>query len=219
MEILVIIYQIEIVLLFLYSIFLGGIHKNAVQKYLFIYLLITNAIELLSLIGRSYLDLSTNGILYNCYSLFCLCFFYFFYAGSFAKKGKYFFLGFFCLALTCIAVFTNFLKFEYDYRIGIVLAMFYICSALIWMAYRIVNVDSRKITAHPKFWISVGLILWSSFFILRSIPMYLFEKIDEDFQRMLRSIFYIVNIVFYILVFVALLKSTNTPNENEKLTL
>ncbi|SHG92793.1 hypothetical protein SAMN05421866_1559 [Chryseobacterium oranimense] len=49
--------------------------------------------------------------------------------------------------------------------------------------------------------------------------MYLFEKIDEEFQKMLRSIFYIVNIVFYILVFVALLKSTNTPEENEKPTV
>ncbi len=49
--------------------------------------------------------------------------------------------------------------------------------------------------------------------------MYLFEKIDEEFQKMLRSIFYIVNIVFYILVFVALLKTEKTPVENEKPTL
>ncbi|WP_157859408.1 hypothetical protein [Chryseobacterium angstadtii] len=132
------------------------------------------------------------------------------------KKSRFIFLGLFCLALACTAIFTNFLKFEYDYRIGIVLALFYICSALFWMGYRIINVDNRKITAHPRFWISVGLILWSSFFILRSIPMYLFEKIDEEFQKMLRNVFYIVNIVFYILFFIALLKSKNTPDKNEK---
>ncbi|CEJ68450.1 hypothetical protein BN1195_00737 [Chryseobacterium oranimense G311] len=219
MEALAIIYQVEIILLFLYSIFLGGIHKNTIQKYLFAYLLITNVIELISFIGRSYLDLSTNGIIYNCYSLFCICFFYFFYIRSFTKKSSSIFFCLFCLALACVGIFTNFLKFEYDYRIGIILALFYICSALFWMAYRIVNVDNRKITAYPEFWISVGLILWSSFFILRSIPMYLFEKIDEEFQKMLRGIFYIVNIVFYILVFVALLKSKKTPEENEKPTL
>lgn len=216
MDALAVIYQIEITLLFLYSIFLGGFYKNVVQKSLFIYLFVTNAIEIISILGRSYLDLSTNGIIYNFYSLFCLCFFYFFYAESFAKKSKLFFSGFFCLALVFTAFLTNFLKFEYDYRIGIVLALFYICSALFWMGYRIVNVDNRKITMHPKFWISVGLILWSSFFILRSIPMYLFEKIDEEFQNMLRTIFYIVNILFYILFFVALLKSKKIHNENEK---
>lgn len=46
--------------------------------------------------------------------------------------------------------------------------------------------------------------------------MYLFEKIDEEFQKMLRNVFYIVNIVFYILFFIALLKSKNTPDKNEK---
>lgn len=219
MEALAIIYQIGIIVLLLYSLFLGGIHKNAIQKYFFVYLLITNAIELFSLIGRSYFDLSTNGTIYNCYSLFCLCFFYFFYSRSFVGKSKYYFLFLFGLALSYSLLFTNFLKFEYDYKIGIVLSLFYICTALFWMAYRIVNVDNRQITAHPKFWISVGLIMWSSFFILRSIPMYLFENIDEEFQKMLRSIFYIVNIVFYILFFTALLKSKKTPDENEKSAL
>ncbi|MDQ0784332.1 hypothetical protein QF044_004186 [Chryseobacterium sp. W4I1] len=219
METLSIIYQIEIVLLFLYSIFLGGIRKNAVQKYLFIYLLITNVTELLSLLGKSYFNLSTNGIIYNFYSLFCLCFFYSFYAGSFIGKSKYIFLGLFCLALSYTLLFTNFFKFEYDYKIGIVLSLFYICAPLFWMAYRIINVDRRRITDHPKFWISVGLIFWSSFFIFRSIPMYLFEKVDEEFQRMLRGIFYIVNIIFYILVFISLLKSIKKPDEYEKSTL
>ncbi|MFY1048483.1 hypothetical protein [Chryseobacterium sp. GP-SGM7] len=213
MEILAIIYQIEITLLFLYSIFLGGKNKNAIQKYLFIYLFVTNAIEILSLIGKSYLNLPTNGIIYNFYSLFCLSFFYFFYAGSFVKKSKLIFLGLYCLAIACTVFFIDFLKFEYDYKIGIILAMFYMCSALFWMGYRIVNVDNRKITSHPKFWVSVGLILWSSFFILRSIPMYLFEKIDEEFQNMLRTIFYIINIAFYILFFIALLKSKKILDE------
>ncbi|WP_141395620.1 hypothetical protein [Chryseobacterium timonianum] len=111
------------------------------------------------------------------------------------------------------------MELKYDYKIGIVLSLFYICTALFWMGNRIVNVDNRKITEHPKFWISVGLIVWSSFFILRSIPMYLFETIDEEFQKMLRALFYIVNIVFYILFFVALLKSKKTFDENEKSTL
>ncbi len=219
METLAIIYQIEIIVLFLYSLFLGGISKNAIQKSIFIYLLVTNTIELVSLMGSSYLDLSTNGVIYNCYSLFCLCFFYFFYRGSFVQKSKYIFLGAFCLALGYIIIFTNLLELKYDYKIGIVLSLFYICTALFWMGNRIVNVDNRKITEHPKFWISVGLIVWSSFFILRSIPMYLFETIDEEFQKMLRALFYIVNIVFYILFFVALLKSKKTFDENEKSTL
>lgn len=220
MGIFAIIYQIVIILVFLYSIFLGGTDKNTVRKYLFIYLLVTNGIEAVSLLGSSYLDMSTNGIIYNFYSLFCLCFFYLFYNESFGdKKSKSVFFALFCLALICTIFFTNFLKFEYDYKIGIILSLFYVCTALFWMAYRITNVDNRNITTHPKFWISIGLIFWSSFFIFRSIPMYLFEKIDEEFQRTLRSMFYLVNIVFYILVFIAIKKSKKSSDEYEESAL
>lgn len=214
-----IVYQIEVVLVFLFSLFLDGMDKNTVQKYIFIYLLVTNITELLSIIGRSYLDISTNGIIYNFYSVFCISFFYLFYVESFVKQSKYMYICLFCISISYLLFFTSFFKFEYDYKIGIVLSLFYIFSALYWLGYKIINIDNRKITTNPKFWISVGLILWSSFFILRSIPMYLFEKMDEEFQQTLRNIFYLVNIVFYILVFIALLKSKKTIDENEKLTL
>lgn len=220
MGIFAIIYQVVIILVFVYSIFLGGTHKNTVQKYIFIYLLVTNGIEVISLLGRSYLDMLTNGIIYNFYSLFCLSFFYLFYNESFDdKKSKSVFFVLLCSALLCTIVFTNFLKFEYDYKIGIILSLFYVCAALFWMAHRITNIDNRKITAHPRFWISIGLIFWSSFFIFRSIPMYLFEKIDEEFQRTLRSMFYLVNIVFYILVFIAMVKSKKISDEYEESAL
>ncbi len=215
MEILGIIYQIEIICLLIYSVLLNVTNKNIFQKYILIYMIITNAAELISLLGNSYLDLSTNGIIYNVYSLISLVFFYFFYITSYINKSRIVFSGFSLLAFIYAFFFTSFLKFEYDYKIGIVLSLFYICTALFWLAYKIMNVDSMKITDHPKFYISVGLILWSSFFILRAIPMYAIEKVDNNFQSQLRSIFYLINIIFYFLFLISLIKSKKASFKNE----
>ncbi|WP_155845042.1 hypothetical protein [Chryseobacterium daeguense] len=90
--------------------------------------------------------------------------------------------------------------------IGISFALIYILYSLIWFYGKIKNPSLEKITNDPKFWIASGLLFWGVFFILRIIPRYFFNKVDGEVLIVSQSFFFIINIFFYLLFLISLIK-------------
>jgi hypothetical protein len=84
--------------------------------------------------------------------------------------------------------------------------LFYIFNAILWFYQKLKLPVEGKITNDPNFWIATALLFWSTYIIFRFTPMYLFEKEDLFFLGILRKISSVVNLVMYLLFYVALVK-------------
>lgn len=95
------------------------------------------------------------------------------------------------------------------------MAMSYITLSFLWFFQKINNVDTKNIIDDPNFWISSGLLLWSTFFIFRVVPMYLFDKLDKDFLNSVITIFNFINCVMYFMFYISLVKFERQASINE----
>ncbi len=198
------VYQIILLLTLLKSIVLVRKFSLSSQNYLFVYLLITFLIELSSwiiiLIKKDW------SFQYTAYCVFCIVFFWFYYARSFQKKLR----KKVHLASVFITVGFLFLSFFSKEDLGsitiIALPIFYIMFSLFWFYQKVALPSKFKITNDPNFWISTGLLLWSCFFIFRVIPRDFFNIEDKPFLELLREFLYAINCIMYLLFFKALIE-------------
>lgn len=187
------------------SLILGIRKKFYVQNYFFIYLGITLFIEIYGLY-KTYLEEFNYAYIFNFYFIFSIIFFWFYYSKVLTKTTKIIshiaFLG----AIVYTLFFTKFLGEDFDSKLGILGALFFIINSLLWLYQKLNSYDDEKITEDPHFWVSSGLLLWSVFFIFRVAPMYLFNDIDKEFLQVLKIVLNIINIVMYSMFYVALTK-------------
>ena len=190
---------------FIKSIILGIKNNFTAQNYFFIYLGITLFIEIYGLY-KTYLEEFNYAYIFNFYSIFVIIFFWYYYSRVLTKATKIIshiaFLG----AIVYTVFFTKFLGDDFDSKLGIVSALFFIINTLLWFYQKLNSYDDEKITEDPHFWVSSGLLLWSVFFIFRVAPMYLFNDIDKEFLLVLKIVLNIINIVMYSMFYVALTK-------------
>lgn len=177
------------------------------QDFLCLYLCISFSLEcLMFLIQRFFNDNSTFGFLYNIYILFCSFFFLKYFnreqKREFTLFSNIIFLSFFILY---IIFFYKSYK-EVNQAIGISFALVYIIYSLLYFYGKIKYPDSKSITSDPKFWVSCALLFWGVFFLLRIIPRYLFDKMDEQVLIISQSFFLVINILFYSFFFISLIK-------------
>lgn len=177
------------------------------QDFLYIYLGVSFSIEFLMYMIQIYLTDNANfGFLYNIYILFCTFFFLSFFNENQKKEftvlNKAAFLLF--LLIYIVFIFKNYR--EVNQVIGISFSLLYILYSLIWLYGKIKYPNLKSILDDPKFWVSCALLFWGVFFILRIIPRYLFDKLDEQTLIISQSFFFIINIIFYLLFFLALIK-------------
>lgn len=92
-------------------------------------------------------------------------------------------------------------------EIFIVYIFYNILVGLIWFLYIINNIDDISITSKQSFWISIALIFWSVFGMLRYIPIYSLFKVDEEFLNTTNTVFGFVNVATYI-IYIKALKCT-----------
>jgi hypothetical protein len=95
---------------------------------------------------------------------------------------------------------------EVNQVIAISFALIYILYSLIWFYGKIKNPNLNSITNDPKFWVSCGLLFWGVFFILRIIPRYFFDEVDDEVLITSQSFFFVINIILYSLFFASLRK-------------
>lgn len=201
-----ILYKIILILVTIKAYILGRKQGFAAQNFIFLYLIISTVNDLSSFV-RDLINSNVNvGLQYNFYFIFMIIFFRFYYSNIFIKKIKKNSLAVFIIVLIYISCFTKFLGEDFDSKLGIVGALFFIINTLLWFYQKLNSYDDEKITEDPHFWISSGLLLWSVFFIFRVAPMYLFNDIDKGFLQVLKIVLNIINIIMYSLFYVALTK-------------
>lgn len=183
-------------------------------KFLNVYIIVTACLEIYSYVLLN-IDVSiSTGILYNFYCLFSIGFFYFFYRKIFEKLRKRSLDIIFTASLLVYFGFTKFYKTDFDITIGVLISLFYIIVSLLWFYQKIMLFDENKITSDPVFWISTAILMWSCFFVFRSVPMFLFNKIDPEFLKLIRVNQNIINIIMYALLYVGMKKYENKIHLN-----
>lgn len=86
---------------------------------------------------------------------------------------------------------------DYPIAVGILMSSIYIILSLIWFANQLLNTDSIRITNKQTFWISFSLLIWSTFFLFRLIPMYWLNVNDNDFLKDINLGYQIITILSY----------------------
>ena len=201
-----IIYELILFFTLLKAIVLVRKFKLSNQNYLLVYLIGTFLVELFSRgIILIYKD-SNWSMQYNLYALFCILFFWFYFSRLFSPILKKITAFVVVIVLVFIVCHTKILGQDFDQRLGIVLSLFYILCSMLWFYQKISLPANDKITNDPNFWISTALLLWSCFFIFRVIPMYLFNDIDKEFSALLRSLNYVIDVIMYMMFYIALVK-------------
>lgn len=205
MEILLLLYISCLIITTTKAVVLGSKYSLGTQNYLAFYLIITLCLEIFGII-KTHLKQFDFAVYFNVYAILCILFFgiYFsrIYVGIFKRIGI--FVNLFLLLY--ILFFIDFLSQQFLPQLGILVALFYIFSAILWFFQKLKLPVQGKITNDPNFWISTALLFWSTYIIFRFTPMYLFEKEDQFFLSILRKIGSVVNLIMYALFYYALMK-------------
>lgn len=205
MEILLLLYISCLIITTTKAIVLGSKYSLRAQNYLAFYLISTLCLEIFGII-KTNLKQFDFAVYFNVYAIFCIFFFgiYFsrIYVGIFKRIGIFVSLT----LLLYLLFFVDFLSRKFLPQLGILVALFYIFSSILWFFLKLKLPVQGKITSDPNFWISTALLFWSTYIIFRFTPMYLFEKEDQFFLSILRKIGSVVNLIMYALFYYALLK-------------
>lgn len=166
------------------------------QNFLWLYLIITFSLEFYGaykMVIKEY----DFAYLFNYYCIFLIIFFYIYYFKLLSKNLKKISSFIFLIVLILVLFFTKYYGSNFDIKLGLLVSFYFIINALIWFYYRLNNLDNNKITDNPNFWISSGLLLWSIFFIFRSLPMFFLKENDPAFLQLLKTIQHGINIIMY----------------------
>lgn len=187
------------------AIVLGFKYSLKAQNFLVLYLVITLGLEIFGII-KTHLKQFDFAVYFNSYAIFCILFFgmYFsrIYVGVYRSIGVVVSI----FLLLYIFLFVDFNSQQFLPQLGILVALFYIFSAILWFLQKLKLPVQGKITSDPNFWMATALLFWSTYIIFRFTPMYLFEKEDQGFLTILRSISSVVNLVMYALFYYALVQ-------------
>ncbi|MBF02971.1 MAG: hypothetical protein CMP76_06710 [Flavobacterium sp.] len=88
---------------------------------------------------------------------------------------------------------------KYSVLAGTSMSIAYIVYCLLWFLSQVINPDQYSLLKKQTFWISCSLIIWSVFFIFRSIPMYWLNIHDYAFLIQINIGFQIITIFSYLL--------------------
>ncbi len=205
MDILLLLYLSCLVITTTKAIVLGAKYSLSAQNYLVFYLIVTLSLEIFGII-KTYLKQFDFAVYFNLYAVFCVLFFGIYFSRIFIEMFKKIGISVSLLLLIYILFFVDFLSKKFLPQLGILVALFYIFSSILWFYQKLQLPVQGKITNDPNFWISTALLFWSTYIIFRFTPMYLFEKEDQFFLNFLRKIGYIVNLIMYALFYSAFLK-------------
>ncbi len=96
----------------------------------------------------------------------------------------------------------NFYSFEhifeqFNHQAFMMLSIGLIFCALLVFIDMLLYPTTTSILKMYRFWLSVGIIIWSTFFILRIGEMFYFDKEAKEFLSRLKNVFMLINILTY----------------------
>ena len=204
------IYEVVVLICFMYSVYLWIYKRRSKQQfYFFLYLLITIGVDIIPVNLSSWIVFNRN-ILFLGYIVLSLLYFSVIYFRSI----HYQVFRIFIICFSSLLSILNFIEFQMDIKqlsfISIIsLPVLFIFLSISWFMYKLKNVDDKSITESFLFWISSGILIWSVFFIFRAIPMYFLQKNDSQLLSFLTMTFSIVNVMIYLLFLIGLIFTQN----------
>ncbi|MEZ5045741.1 MAG: hypothetical protein R2831_01990 [Chitinophagaceae bacterium] len=214
LNILSIIYKLVLILSFLIAFLYGIKYRFYTQRYFMFYMFAILCIEF-STISKPF----NKSLVYNFFPIISsFYFFYFFYQELQSKKGQAFHITIFIITLLSIIIFSISKGLEqFNISSAIAYSFLIILFALQWFFNQINKPNEYAIQHKQGFWVSFGLLLWSSFLFFRIIPMYYFNTKDVLFLEWLQYIYNTINILTYILFSLGIVWN-NYPSKSNTLT-
>lgn len=204
------IYEIVVLICFLYSVYLWIYKcKSKQQFYFFVYLLLIIGVDIIPVNLSSWIEFDRNNLFFG-YIILSLIYFSTIYFKSI--HDRVFRISIICFS--CLLIIFNLMEFQTDikqlsFTSIISLPLLFIFLSMTWFIYKLKNVDDKSITENFLFWISSGILIWSVFFIFRAIPMYFLQKNDSQLLSFLTMTFSIVNVMIYLLFLIGLIFTQN----------
>lgn len=196
------IYEILVLLMFLYSVYLGVKGEAKLKFYFYIYISTVLVVDIFFIKIRQKFLINSNYVFFV-FIIISYIYFYFFFLKHFRKnlyKTVWTIVFFIFLFLTLMFQIRN--NFSELSSITIVLLpLFYIFGSMGWFAYLLNENVVGQIFDKMAFWISSGLLIWGAFFIFRGLPMYYFNNTDPIFLNEISNVFTVINIITYSLFF------------------
>lgn len=202
-----IIYEIVVLVGFLYSLYLWIVKRKLKQQfYFFIYLLLVIGVDIIPVNFPSIIKFDRN-ILFVGYILLSILYF----AILYLKKVESVIFKILNIIIAIVLIFFNIYRIDnkemkqLDFVPIISLPVLFIFLSIFWYLYKLKKVDESRIIDDFLFWISSGLLIWSVFFIFRAIPMYFLQENDPILLNFVISAFSVVNIITYLLFLLGLI--------------
>ena len=120
-------------------------------------------------------------------------------------------------AAACVFIVNDWEEWKYSDYCSII-SCFYSIAVCLLGFYKILDTNfnsAKKIQNIPFFWYATAILLWSTAFLMRTIPRFYFQSVDDLFMEELRLFFAVINIITYLIFFMLLLRY----NKNGKTTL
>ncbi|MCS4302957.1 hypothetical protein DRF65_24945 [Chryseobacterium pennae] len=204
------IYEIVVLICFLYSVYLWIYKRKSKQQfYFFVYLLLIIGVDIIPVNLSSWIEFDRNNLFFG-YIILSLIYFSTIYFKSI--HDRVFRISIICFS--CLLIIFNLMEFQTDikqlsFTSIISLPLLFIFLSMTWFIYKLKNVDDKSIIENFLFWISSGILIWSVFFIFRAIPMYFLQKNDSQLLSFLTMTFSIVNVMIYLLFLIGLIFTQN----------
>ncbi|WP_394665585.1 hypothetical protein [uncultured Chryseobacterium sp.] len=198
---LLIFYHIVLIITTIRSIIILKKKKN--KNNLYIYLIVTFLVEVLAIVLQEVLNVENTDFIYKIYGIFHIIFFGYYYMKEFPLNMQIFTKIVMFLSLIIIFFFSKLFSNVLDDRMITVIGFFGVTLSFEWLFVKLNSPDEKKIYEDTYFWITTGLLFWSGFFILRQLPRFFFIEKDGGFSQIMRTFFYLVNIVTYSLYYIS----------------
>ena len=201
------IYEVVVLISFLYSIYLWIVKaKSKQQFYFYIYLLFVILVDIIP-VNFPYLIKFNRNILFVGYIFFSMAYFGIIYYKNIGNNS----FKILNIIILVSLIFLNICQSQKQdvETLGFIpvisLPVLFIFFSMSWYLFKLQNVNEKRITHSFLFWISSGLLIWSVFFIFRAIPMYFLQENDPRLLSFLITTFSVVNIITYLLFFIGLI--------------
>ncbi|MBB6371788.1 putative membrane protein [Chryseobacterium shigense] len=105
----------------------------------------------------------------------------------------------------------------FDLKLGFIISFYYIVIALAWLLKKNYYFDGEKIINNPLYWISLSQIVWASFFMLRTVPMYYFNESSKSILNFSKILFIAGNyfcLILYSFAYFQWKKKKNNARKN-----
>lgn len=206
-------YNIILVIVFIKTIILCRKFGLSAQNNFLVLMLITVLVEGFSFVLDKIDPNITIATQYNLYLLFVILYFHYFYS-SIVKIHilKNISIVVLLITVSYILGFTRLLGYNFDTKISVAAFVFLIFHTLMWFFHKLTFVNHLSIFNDTHFWVSCGLLFWSTFGIFRCIPMYYFYENDRSFSDFLKENFLAVNIIMYLLFYISMIKYERNYN-------